>query len=307
VFDLLDEMRQWLDFTMWFIIEHRGSSVSYEWFVKECPRGSCPGNPGVTESATERVLDLSFFYGVDKPFRWVVRTAFERGAVKRVGKQEFVGWMRGELVSLNDCLARQVFDLRKTLPSMETLPAWCRRRDLFPRGSTLAELHSDYQQVREHVLSYYNDVETTTGVKPPFFFFPEPVPLPAKAQTPVARDGFRASSGQKDRSAHVHLEVPLGMAVLILNGLELERSEPNPPEIRWHFSYLSKAAAKKPGERGYLCTKKDGRNRLVELQELLRFAGERRERMDARKLRNQTTQQDLRRRLAEIGQEKAGS
>lgn len=163
---LFDTIRQYLDFIMWCVQKYHGeSTLKYEWFLAQYPDGK-PGSPGVTAEITEQALSFLSEYGT-YPINWTTNVFFHENAPREQPISEFYELLCGQLRSLTDDL----------LKSTKVLPPWFPRDRLFPRGKTFEEFHADYLYLRESLLNYYVEFVSKNAIRPPFYGFPEPVPL----------------------------------------------------------------------------------------------------------------------------------
>ncbi len=173
---LLNTLREWLDFVMWFTIEYPDNQpVRYGWFVVDYPDGK-PGNPDLKAECAERVL-AGWLYATGDPLTWVTQVAFEGGKEREVDVDRFYGWMGGEVRTLVEWIARKT-----AAANTAKLPPWYPRGDIFPKGDNLAAVHADYLDMRRAVADYYKQLAEPCAAQPPWIGFPDPVPLPASAQ-----------------------------------------------------------------------------------------------------------------------------
>jgi len=202
---LFDEIRQFLDFIMWFLLTHDDKRiVRYEWFVEEFPNGK-PGDPGVTAEITQPVLAFLSQFAAWKPIQWTTNLLSSKGEKREASCDEFLVLLRGELRHLNRLLVERT----------GTLSPWFPRDDLFPCGSTPRELHADYVTVREKLLAYYVKFVSMSRIKPPFYGFPEPVLLSEsydKAARAIKRPfhGFAEPVPPFSRRGRAEQEQPIG-------------------------------------------------------------------------------------------------
>lgn len=183
---LVAELREWLDFVMWFRMKYpAGEPVRRDWFVEKFARGTYPGNPGVTESHTPRVLQFIGRYRVTHPFRWLMRVGFRDDYEREIPYERFITWLRGEPRGL----------LHSIFEKTGKLAPWHKCDDIFPQGATRREAHQNYRKTREQVLDYYAQLAATSPIPPPFSGFPEPVPLAEGREDEEMQTGLGSREG----------------------------------------------------------------------------------------------------------------
>ncbi len=183
---LLARLREWLDFTMWFITEHpHDQPVRYDWFVVEYPEGSPERARRLLASATGRVLDFTARYRpstLPTPTRRAAQV-LEDEKEQGVPIGQFAAWLRGELGDLVRAISSKTGDL----------PPWFPRDDIFPTGKTVADAHADYLALRKQVIDTYARLAAKSAGPPPFYAFPEAVPLRGCADTDTDGPGSVAA------------------------------------------------------------------------------------------------------------------
>ena len=172
---LLNKLREWLDFAMWFIVEYPDNQpVRYDWFVDDYPDGK-PGAPNVKARVADRVI---IGRQTGDPLTWVTEAIFEGGKKREVDVASFCCGMRGEVSMLVHLIARKTATINKA-----KLPPWYPRDEILPIGDDLPAIHAGYMNMRKAVLDYYKQLAELYAGQPPWSGFPEPVALPVSAST----------------------------------------------------------------------------------------------------------------------------
>jgi len=186
--ELLARLREWLDFAMWFLIEHpHDQQVRYDWFVVEYPEGTPERERGLQASNSACVLDFVGRCQACTPVGWAVRV-LEDEKERGVAIGAFASWLRGELDDL----------VRAILKKSGELPPWFPRKDIFPAGKTLADAHADYLAVRQQVLGAYARLAAKSPIAPPCYAFPDAVPFMQDHPGAPAPKPPGAAGGTKD-------------------------------------------------------------------------------------------------------------
>ncbi len=188
LFDAFDGLRQWLDFTIWFLSEHpRGPHVMFDWFAEEndyewVPRW--PDPPHISKMTPHFGRFVGEFRASNIPGSLWVHWLNE-GEIGGCRTVDFLAYLHEGIATWT----------RKVHQVAGTPPPWQPRSDLFPQGGTLGEVHADYLEVRKQVISFYAEVVSKAKVPGAAFVdFPEPVPPPSDVD---ARDHqMAADAGQ---------------------------------------------------------------------------------------------------------------
>jgi hypothetical protein len=203
----LENARQWLDFTMWFILEFPDDeeSVRYDWFVtKYDPKGR-PSYPFYNADFTERFANFIRKYEIKEHSTIIFQRMHARN---ETGSDEeriplappLEGWRleRYCQIAPAEWVAKWFTDDKRDIPikgfigaiksELETrhglilldgLSIYGRVTDTVPTGENIKEMHDNYLDMRKKITDrYFELVAENPDENRPFAKFPNPVLLP---------------------------------------------------------------------------------------------------------------------------------